>query len=56
MDPIGFLMALGEFSVALEGDPVKALADLWNGEMVRAVAVVYLAQVPLGVDVYLAAP
>ena len=37
MDPSGFLMPLGEFPVASAGDPVNALADLWNGEMARAV-------------------
>lgn len=29
-DPSDFLMALEELPAALAGDPVKALADLWN--------------------------
>ncbi|KAF7251650.1 RNA-directed DNA polymerase from mobile element jockey [Varanus komodoensis] len=37
MDPDGFLKALGEFPADKTGAPVKALVELWNGEMTRAV-------------------
>ncbi|KAF7235294.1 Vomeronasal type-2 receptor 26 [Varanus komodoensis] len=37
MDPDGFLKALGEFPADKAGAPVKALVELWNGEMTRAV-------------------
>ncbi|KAF7249630.1 putative RNA-directed DNA polymerase from transposon BS [Varanus komodoensis] len=37
MDPDGFLQALGEFPADKTGAPVKALVELWNGEMTRAV-------------------
>ncbi|KAF7245360.1 RNA-directed DNA polymerase from mobile element jockey [Varanus komodoensis] len=37
MDPDGFLKALRDFPVDKAGDPVDALAELWNGEMTRAI-------------------
>ncbi|KAF7251550.1 hypothetical protein EYD10_03015 [Varanus komodoensis] len=37
MDPDGFLKALGEFPADKTGAPVKALVELWNGEMTRAI-------------------
>lgn len=37
MDPKGFLMALGEFPVALVSNSVEVLVDLWNEEMSRAI-------------------
>ncbi|KAF7236044.1 putative RNA-directed DNA polymerase from transposon BS [Varanus komodoensis] len=36
-DPDGFLKALGEFPADKTGAPVKALVELWNGEMTRAI-------------------
>ena len=42
MDPNGFLTALREFPAVLTGDPVMALADLWNAKVARAIDTIAL--------------